>query len=347
MRDLGFCNLHALDFGRIFEVENSGVFLSLLRAGDFRDDSGLVLAHGDFTALLTVDSNRLNQFVLPERPSILLTAFAGGATGYPLCFDMYGQKQKDTIVTRNRNAMLSSVEEYVSACNPRAYMPYAGYFTERAPRDSYINSHNCKNGAADIIAYITRKHENLLGIDPTATNLVHWRGGAFTTATVPRPPLAVVDSDFVAHWISKIDVPQSGYDGKAVARYFAGSAFQDDLVLYLVPTDDDFVPLPEVDGLVVDFRGTNPVAGLSKAPDVDRQYELDAAVDSTDVRRKRIRVRAGSLMRVVYDGLPWEDILIGFQCRVHRTPDVYNSNFWFHFTNKYIGRKTAAPVTAL
>jgi CMP-N-acetylneuraminate monooxygenase len=47
-------------------------------------------------------------------------------------------------------------------------------------------------------------------------------------------------------------------------------------------------------------------------------------------------------MRAIKNGMPLEDILIGFQCRVHRTPDVYNSRFWFHFTNSYIGEKTCA-----
>lgn len=342
MRGWGFRDVRALDFGQIFEIGESGVFLSMLRAGDFRDDSGLVVANGDFTAILTVDSNRLNQFVLPERPSILLSSFAGGATGYPLCFEVYEQKEKDVIVTRNRNAMLSAVDEYVLACNPRAYMPYAGYFAERAPRDRYIRKHNRKNSAADVITYVTRKHQDLLGIDPTVTDIATWKNGAFTAAASQRKPLAEVDPAFVAHWISRIDVPRSDYDADRIAEYFSASGFQDDLILYLVPTDDDFVPIEDVDGHVIDFRGSKPVVSLVRAAEADRLYERDAQSDSGSPRRKRLRVRIGSLMRAIKNGLPLEDILIGFQCRVHRAPDVYNSRFWFHFTNSYIGEKTCA-----
>ena len=41
---------------------------------------------------------------------------------------------------------------------------------------------------------------------------------------------------------------------------------------------------------------------------------------------------------VLSNKLPWEDLLIGFQCRILRKPNIYNSNFWQHFTNKYIDK---------
>jgi CMP-N-acetylneuraminate monooxygenase len=339
LRGWGFRDVRPLDFGHIFEVEQSGVYLSLLRAGDFRDDSGLVVAHGDFTAVLTVDSNRLNQLALPVRPSILLTSFAGGATGYPLCFERYGQEEKDAVIARNRNAILSVVDEYVSVCDPLAYMPYAGYFMEYAARDSYIRTHNRKNSAADAIAYVTRKHEDLLGIDPTVTDQIFWRDGAFETSASHRAPLAEVNTAFADHWMSRIDVPRAAYDAGVVSRYFAGSGFRDSLILYLVPTDDDFCPIQDAEGFIIDFRKGPSVIPCASAGDVDEQYVQDAPDSSAELRRMRIRIRIGSLMRLAADGLPWEDALIGFQCRMHRTPDIYNSRFWFHFTNSYIGEK--------
>jgi CMP-N-acetylneuraminate monooxygenase len=49
---------------------------------------------------------------------------------------------------------------------------------------------------------------------------------------------------------------------------------------------------------------------------------------------------------VVANGLPWEDLSIGFQCRVDRAPDVYNSDFWFHFTNVHIGEAVVPRLEA-
>jgi hypothetical protein len=49
-----------------------------------------------------------------------------------------------------------------------------------------------------------------------------------------------------------------------------------------------------------------------------------------------IKVRQDSFLWVVNNRMPWEDLSIGFQCRIDRVPDVYNVYFWNHFTNVYI-----------
>ena len=52
-----------------------------------------------------------------------------------------------------------------------------------------------------------------------------------------------------------------------------------------------------------------------------------------------LKIRKESFLNTVYNKLPWEDLLIGFQCKVLRNPNVYNVYFWNHFTNKYITSK--------
>ena len=51
-----------------------------------------------------------------------------------------------------------------------------------------------------------------------------------------------------------------------------------------------------------------------------------------------IKVRVESLMHVIKNYLPWEDLTIGFQCRIQRFPDVYESDFWYFFTNVYVNK---------
>ena len=51
------------------------------------------------------------------------------------------------------------------------------------------------------------------------------------------------------------------------------------------------------------------------------------------------KIRKESFLNTLYNKLPWEDLLIGFQCKVLRNPNVYNVYFWNHFTNKYITSK--------
>ena len=58
-----------------------------------------------------------------------------------------------------------------------------------------------------------------------------------------------------------------------------------------------------------------------------------------------LKVRKESFLNTIYNKLPWEDLLIGFQCKVIRNPNVYNVNFWYHFTNKYITSKYVRAKT--
>ena len=52
-----------------------------------------------------------------------------------------------------------------------------------------------------------------------------------------------------------------------------------------------------------------------------------------------LKVRSESLMCLVLNYLPWEDISIGFQCRINRFPDIYESKFWYFFTNVYVNKE--------
>lgn len=345
-RNEGFININVLELGRIYQIGEEPVYVSILPAGDFRDDSGLVIAYGDFSAVLTVDSNRLNQYILPQKPSVLLTSFAGGASGYPLCFEIYSEIQKSKMLVRNRNAMLAGIEQYIEATRPHAYIPYAGYFKEAAPRDRYVKENNKKNDPATVQEYFRQHMPSLTVIDPTITDLISWEDGKIAAESSGKSPLMKIDEDFIAHWIKRIDMP-NGCTTDMIVEYFRRSHFRDDLRVFLVPTDEDFRPADR-DGFIIDFRTGFPAVEVAPATEIDTRYLKDCAEQlSGDPHLKRIRVRAGSLYRVIADGLSWEDISIGFQCRIHRSPDVYNSDFWFHFTNVFVGTPAAARTFRL
>ena len=55
-----------------------------------------------------------------------------------------------------------------------------------------------------------------------------------------------------------------------------------------------------------------------------------------DIRKLRIRARKDSFYWVIKNNMSFEDLSIGFQCKIDRVPDIYNANFWKHFTNNYI-----------
>src|SRR5258708_34740497 len=87
----------ALDLGVGYQVSGTNVSLAILKSGDFRDDSGLYVAAGGFQALFSVDANYLNGHTLPRNVDLLMTSFAGGASGYPVCFEMYSAEQRSIL----------------------------------------------------------------------------------------------------------------------------------------------------------------------------------------------------------------------------------------------------------
>ncbi|GAA6154783.1 hypothetical protein NBRC116588_02560 [Pyruvatibacter sp. HU-CL02332] len=334
LRELGFDTVHAAQFNHVYEAGDTGARVSVLQAGDFRDDSGIWVEGGGHSALLSVDSNKLNNFVLPESPDILLTAFAGGASGYPVTFDTVSDDEKVRIAARNRVAVRDMAERYVDAAGPTAVMPYAGYFTEAAPEDAPTKALNAKNTSADICRYLEGRMEDVLFFDPLETDIVVFDGDEVTASSYEGGRLYDVTPAYCQGYISAMSHEGEAYDAAALKAYFEASVFQDDLIVYVVPTARNFGGV-DVAGAIVDFTGHSPQASIMAADAVAHAFEMGRG--KAGPRRLLIRVRKDSLWHVIANGLPWEDLSIGFQCRVDRSPDVYNSDFWFHFTNVHIG----------
>jgi CMP-N-acetylneuraminate monooxygenase len=332
LKDAGFKNIFPLPFNKLFAVEGTPIVLSILQAGDFRDDSGLYIAAGSFSALLTVDSNSLNSYVLPRNVDLLLCAFAGGASGFPLCFDVLSLEDRKKIVKRNKAGAISQVRKYLETVNPKYFMPYAGYFREAAERDRFILENNLKNKPADVQNLLERFYPGVRFIDPTVTDTVNFDTAGVEIFNSDRPLLYEINDAYIESYLNPARELAVDFSIEAVADYFKQSQFIDDLIVYLVPTDDLFNAGPH--GLLVDFRGNSVEAEI---------YASDILIDMFNKgggssRHKLLKVRKEPLWQTIRLKLPWEDLSIGFQCRVDRKPNVYNSKFWYYFTNVYIGK---------
>ncbi|MEM9268800.1 MAG: hypothetical protein AAGA78_07685, partial [Pseudomonadota bacterium] len=323
LRDLGFKTILAAGFDERLVWDGHEVALSVLKSGDFRDDSGLMVEIGGFSAVLSVDANYIDFWRFPEGLSLLASSFAGGASGFPLCFDTFDDTAKARIVTRNRNAVLATNGQMLSKAKPKVFAPYAGFFSERAPRDAAIKAGNGKNSVASY-ARLTAEHGATL-VDLTQTQSLTFEGGRFTgahalsTEQLPQPDPAV--------YIAATQQTFEAFDPEDLARYFQASGFEGPLDLRVSLTDESF----EQTDFALDIRfrtGAVPEVTLDT-----QNFPLPAG---EQVNMLHIKGRRAEVVRVIRLGLPWEDLSIGFQCRIDRVPNVYNSDFWFHFTNVYV-----------
>lgn len=331
LRRIGFEHVFALDFLELYGIPDTGVAFSVLKSGDFRDDSGLYLNLGGFQALFTVDANFLNGLVLPNSIDLLATSFASGASGFPLCFEDYTETEKASVIQRNRNAIKSKIVDTVKATNTRYYLPYAGYFHEFAPRDVYIATNNQKNSPEEVNRFVEAR-TNAEPINPLETSVLRFKEGKLITEPdLQTPRKANVITPQHTEVYTRAYATNFALNDTLVEDYFRQANFSDHLFLYLQPTDDDF--RPSTNGYLIDFSSTP----------IQIQVLLSSALESHYTQQSTqhklfIAARSGPLACLLQNKLPWEDLSIGFQCRIKRTPNVYNSRFWYYFTNEYIGK---------
>ena len=100
----------------------------------------------------------------------------------------------------------------------------------------------------------------------------------------------------------------------------------------IVLTDDTF--RENKLGFFIDFSQKKIL--IKKLTDVKKEKFLSQN-DKQTMRKLLIKVREESFLNIVLNRLPWEDLVIGFQCRIRRKPNIYNNDFWYYFSNVYIG----------
>jgi CMP-N-acetylneuraminate monooxygenase len=326
----GFTNIMAMDFVTELTDLKKQLSFSVLKSGDFRDDSGLFIQHGRFKCLLTVDSHFLNFGNLPK-VDLLGSSFAGGSTGFPICFDNYTEKDKEPIITRNRRAYKVTNSANIISTGAKYFLPYAGFFVEKAKRDSYVKELNKKNSVEDYKDVCDINNCNLLNLN--AHQKFIFNGCKLESRILDETEKMsdpIIEDCITSRFKNnKIDLQID------TLKYFSACNFNDNLIVDLIASNDDFSLY--FDRFLLDFD-SNEYKSIDINSD-NNKIENDAL--SSGSRYLQIKVRASELAVVLKEGKPWEDLSIGFQCRIYRQPNIYNSEFWFYFTNIYIGNTAA------
>ena len=135
LEQFGFNNIDVIPYGVWSQFGEDGRFM-VLEDKTTREDSGLFLEYKGRRILNTVDSHNLNHGVLPDNVDVLLSNFAGGASGFPVCWGaLYSDEDIDKRVRMNRNRILRKVVVTTQTTHARFFVPFAGYFTEAHPAD--------------------------------------------------------------------------------------------------------------------------------------------------------------------------------------------------------------------
>lgn len=322
LRDLGFRNVLTLTFSEVLVCDEKEIALSVLKSGDFRDDSGLMFEVGDFCGIFTVDCNYIDFWRFPETVDLLASSFANGATGFPLCFDNYSESEKKLILTRNRNAGRATNQQMLEIAQPKFYLPYAGYFSEKAKRDAYVQNNNLKNSVEDYEKICADLNIEL--INPIEFGCLQFSNGHLSKRRDTAERFATMNPEEIIGAEIALEVAD-----KEIRNYFIESSFSAALDLRIILSNEDYsVAMKYIN---VHFSADSPPTVNFHEVISKHQYN----------NFLQITVRENEFYKIITRGLPWEDLSIGFQCRIIREPNVYNSSFWYHFTNVYVSDRVS------
>lgn len=330
IEDVGFKNIIKLNFEDQYKFKNSSLVLTILKSGDLREDSGLYFSLGNFTSLLTVDANNLNFLRLPK-VVFLASNFAGGAHGYPLNCENYKLKDRIKMTNKEKNFQKATKVKYLNFIRPKYFFPYAGFFTEKLKRDSIYIKYNKKNKIKDYLNICNERNIKLLDVEDerkfTFKNLrllkkEKYRGPFYNDLN---------EKKYLKYYLKKYKKIDYNY----IKKYFKNSNFHDNSKLYITLCNDKF------SSNITTFKII-----------FSKKIEFYILKNSELLRDLKIidnflylKIRKEAFLNTIYNKKPWEDISIGFQMKQFRKPNIYNSKFWFHFSNNYVSKKYVKSIT--
>ncbi len=322
---IGFKNISKLDFGIEYKLNSTSLIFSVLKSGDFRYDSGIYFSLGKFTALFDVDSNSINFNRLPN-VSLYASSFAGGASGYPLMFDNFSFDEKKNISKKNVNFIKSKKINKLKDISPKYFLPYAGFFKEKLSRDNSIYKNNLKNSILTYEPYCNKNNIYLLNVEKK--DIYTFRNDELISTEINKNPAYKDISP--SKYLQFFKKSFSSIDSEDVYNYFKGSNFKDDLVLIIELTDDNFKKINI--NYIIDFSKKS--IGFSNASN----NNVNDIISNKMMKYLYLKIRNESFINTIKNMLPWEDLSIGFQCKVIRNPNEYMVKFWHHFTNVYVSK---------
>lgn len=333
--DVNLTNINVVPFGVWQNVDEHLRFMILMDGVHPEMDTCIIVEYKGHMVLNTVDCTRPNNGRLPHGVDVMMSDFAGGASGFPMTF--YGGKYSETwkaeFIKNERKKLLNYKTQLVKVLQPKIYCPFAGYFTEAHPSDRYIKETNTKNSAENLNASIRKSCPNTLTWTPLPSSVLDVAlalADPSNTNAITQPSNGT--KIFKDNWnfdlyLDELNAAISNdiFKYKSwIQYYYNWAGFKGyNLVIRVIETDDEFEPLDGGYDYLVDCMD---LSFPDRRPERDHAYE-------------EIKNRVGVMRHVVVNGRLWDDLYIGFNNRMSRDPDVYHHKFWNHF-------QTELPLTA-
>ncbi|XP_076999914.1 cytidine monophosphate-N-acetylneuraminic acid hydroxylase isoform X2 [Tamandua tetradactyla] len=322
-------NINVVPFGIWKQVDKNLRFMILMDGVHPEMDTCIIVEYKGHKILNTVDCTRPNGGRLPGKVALMMSDFAGGASGFPMTFSggKFTEEWKAQFIKTERKKLLNYKARLVKDLQPQIYCPFAGYFVESHPSDKYIKETNIKNDPDELNNLIKKISDVVTWTpQPGATlDLGRMLKDPTDSKGIIAPPVGTKiykdcwDFEPYLQTLNSAVEDEIFLHSSWIREYFTWAGFKDyNLVVRMIETDEDFNPFPGGYDYLVDFLD---LSFPKKRPSREHPYE-------------EIRSRVDVIRHVVKNGLLWDDLYIGFQTRLQRDPDIYHHLFWNHFQIK-------------
>uniref|UniRef100_A0A674DY46 Cytidine monophosphate-N-acetylneuraminic acid hydroxylase n=1 Tax=Salmo trutta TaxID=8032 RepID=A0A674DY46_SALTR len=326
-------NINVVPFGIWQNIDEHLRFMILKDEVHPEMDTCIIVEYKGHMILNTVDCTRPNYGRLPHNVDLMMSDFAGGASGFPMTFSggKYTESWKADFIKNERKKLMNYKAQLVKSLQPKIYCPFAGYFVEAHPSDRYIKETNTKNKAEELNALIKKSAPGITTWTPKPGAVLDLALALMSPSrkAITDPPSGTNiykdswDFDLYVDELNRAITAEIFKHKSWIQFYYNWAGFKNyDLVVRVIETDEDFIPIDNGYNYLVDFMD---LSFPTQRPTREHPYE-------------EIKNRIGVMRHVVKNGLLWDNLYIGFQNRLSREPDVYHHQFWNHF-------QTELPVT--
>ena len=330
LKEEGFKNIKKLEFEKEYHFDNSNLVLSIFKSGDFREDSGIYFSLNKFSALLDVDAGNINFNRFPK-VDLYGSSFAGGASGFPMMFENYSEHQKKKIIKLDRRFVISKKTKNLSMNSAKYFLPYAGFFQEKLKRDNYVKRTNKKNKINDYDNFCTKNKIQLLNLEKSNYFEFNNNNLVLQKKIIKKYFLDKSHEEYLKDFKRKNSIINNEF----IEDYFKNSGFHDNLLLIVTLTDSLFKK-----------------SKLQFYVCFDKEFSFKI-IKNTKISKKifsskrilHLKIRKEAFIDCIKNAKSWEDLLIGFQVKVNRNPNVFNSKFWNHFSNIYVSKKRVKAIS--
>eukprot|EP00063_Salmo_salar_P089443 XP_014064278.1 PREDICTED: cytidine monophosphate-N-acetylneuraminic acid hydroxylase-like isoform X1 [Salmo salar] len=255
--------------------------------------------------LNTVDCTRPNYGRLPHNVDLMMSDFAGGASGFPMTFSggKYTESWKADFIKNERKKLMNYKAQLVKSLQPKIYCPFAGYFVEAHPSDRYIKETNTKNNAEELNALIKKSAPGITTWTPKPGAVLDLALALMSPSrkAITDPPSGTNiykdswDFDLYVDELNRAITAEIFKHKSWIQFYYIWAGFKNyDLVVRVIETDEDFIPIDNGYNYLVDFMD---LSFPTQRPTREHPYE-EVSMATTPAHLYIIKYTALHLRRI-------------------------------------------------